>query len=272
MFGHEAFAQLDWVVIETTGMTDPAPLIQSLYMDPECQARLRLDSVLTVVDCKHLPVHLRTATKRNNGDKGTDPSTGTGDKDPLPAGIKSIFKISSANPADQPASSPIPEAVLQISFADRILMNKTDLVSEEELNMLFKSVQKINPSARLIACQNSLVPIEELLNIRAFDPLQNKALLNPSQSDVINSIIQVDANGKILNKQIKFGPEMSKQKSKKMQLSAEGAKIRSKHTVNTVSLVCEKPLDLDRFNVWISTLLAERGPDIYRIKCLLSLN
>ena len=35
MMEHEAFAQIDWVVIETTGLADPSPVIQSLYMDQQ---------------------------------------------------------------------------------------------------------------------------------------------------------------------------------------------------------------------------------------------
>jgi G3E family GTPase len=53
-----SFSKLDWMLIETTGLADPAPLIQSLYMDTECRSFLRLDSVLTVVDAKNLPQHV----------------------------------------------------------------------------------------------------------------------------------------------------------------------------------------------------------------------
>jgi len=63
LFANDAFARLDWVVIETTGLADPAPLIQSLYMDRGCSAMLRLDSVLAVVDSKHF--HLHASTKKN---------------------------------------------------------------------------------------------------------------------------------------------------------------------------------------------------------------
>ena len=47
LFKNEAFSRLDWVIIETTGLANPAPLIQTLYMDNDCKQHLRLDSVLT---------------------------------------------------------------------------------------------------------------------------------------------------------------------------------------------------------------------------------
>ena len=309
MFSHEAFAQLDWIVVETTGMADPAPLIQSLYMDAECQARLRLDCVLTVVDSKHLPLHLKTpaAVKPNSGGAGA----GSVNPSSVLGGLQSIFKITSVgnNAMEEQA---VPEAVLQITFADRILMNKIDLVTPEELKQLFKTVQGINPNAMLLACQNSQVPIEDLLNIRAFDPLQNKALLNISSggdgsdendiedenevktvdgstSNTNNSpmIIQVGADGKISRKVMKMS--MNKQEttsSKKnpttkrpLKLSAAGSKLleaqsknkasKSRHVITTVSLLCDRPLDLDKFNAWASQLLTERGADIYRTKGIL---
>ena len=270
MFDHEAFAQLDWIVIETTGMADPAPLIQSLYMDPECQSRIRLDSVLTVVDCKHLPVHLAHPTRRST------PTSQEVSAEP-PTGLRALFNIKSVSDADGDPNKNVSEAILQITFADRILMNKIDLVSEEELSKLFTAVQKINPNAQLIACQNSIVPMEDLLNIRAFDPLQNKALLEMSTSDQANNdegsgcaaplLIQVDADGKILRKVVKLGAQSAK--SKKPKLSTAAQKILSKHAVGTVSLLCDQAMNLDVFNTWISKLLTEHGADIYRIKGIL---
>ena len=45
------------VVIETTGIADPAPVIQTLFMDDECRKHMRLDACITVVDSKHIDQH-----------------------------------------------------------------------------------------------------------------------------------------------------------------------------------------------------------------------
>ena len=280
------------------GMADPAPLIQSLYMDADCQARIRLDSVLTVVDCKHLPLHLQAARQPSNNDNNDDEqdsvedsnSTSAGNK-PKRTGLQALFNIT---PSNNIPSTTINEATLQITFADRILMNKTDLVSETELAALCNTVQKINPSAQLIACQNSIVPLEDILNIRAFDPLQNKALseeysstTDDSNCDDVNTghsggnatapmLIQVGSDGKISRKTIqinaKSGVTKTTTNNKKSKLSPAAAKIlasKSRHDVMTVSLVTNYALDLDLFNHWISKLLGEKGGDIYRIKGIL---
>merc|ERR1719163_1628283 len=82
---------LDGVLIETTGLADPAPVAQTFFADDYVQKHLRLDGILTVVDAKHIIQHL---------------------DEEKPEGVEN-------------------EAVEQIAFADRILLNKTDLVEPD---------------------------------------------------------------------------------------------------------------------------------------------
>jgi G3E family GTPase len=48
----------DRVVIETSGLADPAPVIQSFVLDEVLRARFALDAIVTVVDIRHLPMQL----------------------------------------------------------------------------------------------------------------------------------------------------------------------------------------------------------------------
>ena len=50
--------QFDWVVIETTGLADPAPVAQTFFVDEEVSSDYRLDAIITVVDAKHGPMQL----------------------------------------------------------------------------------------------------------------------------------------------------------------------------------------------------------------------
>merc|ERR1719205_494732 len=50
---------LDGVIIETTGLADPAPVAQTFFADEFVQANMALDGILTVVDCKHVMEHLK---------------------------------------------------------------------------------------------------------------------------------------------------------------------------------------------------------------------
>jgi len=46
------------LVIETTGLADPGPIAQSFFVDDELKAKVRLDAIVTVVDAKHISMHL----------------------------------------------------------------------------------------------------------------------------------------------------------------------------------------------------------------------
>ncbi len=128
----EDATEFERVVIETTGLADPAPVIQTFFADPKIQKHYYPDAVITVVDSKHIGQHL---------DDGQ-------------------------------------EAVEQIAFADLVLLNKTDLVSPGQLSDLEGRIRKINAATRMVRTQNSQMPIDELLDIRAFD-LSQKLEIDP---------------------------------------------------------------------------------------------
>merc|ERR1719353_2814698 len=119
----------DAVIIETTGMADPAPVAQTFFVDPEVAKLYKLDGILTVVDAKHIVEHL---------------------KEEKPEGVEN-------------------ESVEQVAFADRIILNKCDLVSEEELEAVKKEVQTINSSAEIIPTTYSQIDPAKFCNIGAFN-------------------------------------------------------------------------------------------------------
>ena len=50
--------KFDYILIETTGLADPAPVAQTFFVDPEIYELYRLDAIITVVDAKHIEMHL----------------------------------------------------------------------------------------------------------------------------------------------------------------------------------------------------------------------
>ena len=71
------------------------------------------------------------------------------------------FRRISGRPADWSVTA-------QVAFADRILLNKTDLVDEAELAPIEARIKKINPSAEIFRCQQSNVDPTNLIGIKAF--------------------------------------------------------------------------------------------------------
>lgn len=267
MFTNEAFALLDWIVIETTGLADPAPLIQSFYMDSECQKRMRLDCVLTVVDSKHLPIHLAQHQYDEVRRKSGLPTGGSG------GGSSSG---GSGGSGGSGAHGGVPEAVLQISFADKVVLNKTDLVTPRDVQKLTHQIGELNPYAAVMTCQYGHVDIRELLNVKAFDPKRFTSTLTAQHQDGAASsfdrpiLIQRDAQGKILKKQVRvdFSGRFHDAKDIATTSSAQQVK-RDAQQIRTVSLVTDEALDFDAFNVWISQVLQSQGPNIYRLKGIL---
>jgi len=118
----------DAVIIETTGMADPAPVAFTFNSRPEVGAKFRIDAILCVVDAKHIKQHLDEVRE-----------TGV-----------------------------INEAVNQVAFADRILLNKIDLVTEEEKQAVRKTLRSINAIATIVECERSRVDLDQLLGIGSF--------------------------------------------------------------------------------------------------------
>jgi G3E family GTPase len=119
----------DAILIETTGLADPAPVAQTFFVDDFVQKRCYLDGIITVVDAKHIIDHLDEVK---------------------PDGVEN-------------------ESVEQIAFADRILLNKIDLVDSATLARVRERIASINESATMIPTSWSTVDVAHVMNIRAFD-------------------------------------------------------------------------------------------------------
>lgn len=228
-------------MIETTGLADPAPVIQSLLVDEQCKLHLRLDSVLTVVDSKHITMHL--------------PIPGTRGKD----NTSSCGNATASSEQQKPS-----EAALQIAFADRVLLNKMDLVNADELSQVKYLVASVNPEAEIITCRNSEVDLHKILNIRTFDPNEFKKTM-VTTSDKLGesptvlsssgySFLPKNSSGKIDLKKSGFTGLKGGQ-SVGTGVTVTPARLGVGHLavadmVCTISLTLPhaEPLDLNRFN------------------------
>lgn len=177
--------KFDHLVIETTGLADPAPVIQTFFVDEDMQSLLSLDAVVTVVDAKHIWQHW--------------------DAD---------------------------EAQEQIAFADVILLNKTDLVTPEQLQELEKRIRSMNAIAKIYPTENAKLGMDALLGVKAFD---------------LARALEIDPD---------FLGEDAHQHDEK---------------VYSVALVESGELDGQKLNTWLSELLRTQGQDIFRMKGILNI-
>ncbi|NJC26546.1 GTP-binding protein [Neolewinella antarctica] len=139
--------RFDYLLIESTGISEPVPVAQAFSFISKTSgidlSRFSyVDTMVTVVDARHFLDDFGSA--QTILDRGmTD------------------------DPQDQrPIVNLLTE---QVEFANVILINKTDLVDELEMEVLKGLLKKLNPTAKLIGTEMSRAPLEELLNTGSFD-------------------------------------------------------------------------------------------------------
>ena len=189
---YDRIKDFDGVLIETTGLADPAPVAQTFFVDEKVVERYKLDGIITVVDAKHIIQHL---------------------DDEKPEDVEN-------------------ESVEQLAFADRIMLNKIDLVDEEQLQIVESRIKAINNFAPIYRTQNSLIEPKELINIGSFD----------------------------LERTLEMDPEF---------LDTESEHEHDQRVTST-SARFEGELNVNKLERWIGELMRDKGEDLFRYKGVLA--
>jgi G3E family GTPase len=203
--------KFDAIIVETTGLADPAPVAQTFFMDEAVGAKTRLDAVVTVADAKWLSDRLKDA----------------------------------------------PEAKNQIAFADVILLNKTDLVTPEELRELEARIRGLNPYARLHRTERAKIDISEVLGRNAFD-LDRILTIEPDF---------LEGEDRDHDHHHDHGDHAH---GAHHHHHGNGLKHYHDEDMQSVALRTDKVLNPDKFFPWIQDLVAKDGPSILRCKGILS--
>ena len=161
---------------------------ETFFIDDDMKGMYRLDSVITVVDAKYILERLAEIK---------------------PEGVEN-------------------EAVEQVAFADKILLNKIDLSTPEKLANIEKELKKLNPTASIQRTQKSKVNPKDVLNIQAFE----------------------------LSRVLDFDPEFldeDQEHEHDASVSSVGVKVQG----NVSMILLEK---------WITRLITQDGANLYRYK------
>lgn len=189
---YDRIKDFDGVLIETTGLADPAPVAQTFFVDERVVDRYKLDGIVTVVDAKHITQHV---------------------EEEKPEDVEN-------------------EAVEQLAFADRILLNKIDLVSEERLEEVESTIKSINGFAPIYHTENSIIDPAELIGIGSFD----------------------------LERTLEMDPEF---------LDTDSEHEHDQRVTST-SAKFEGELNINKLEAWIGDLMREKAEDLFRYKGILA--
>jgi len=141
------------------------------------------------------------------------------------------------------------EAAEQIAFADVILLNKTDLVSQDDLAATERQIRAMNPSARVHHMTRGDIALDAILNIGAFD-LERVTEIDP------HFLPDHDCDDACAH----HHHDHQDHAHNHAHDHAAAAGIAS------VSLSTERPIDPQKLLPWINELTQARGPDILRLK------
>lgn len=151
----EMRGKFDYILLETTGLADPGNIAPLFWLDDGLGSSIFLDGIVTLVDAKNVLKSL---------DEGY--------------GDENAVEIKEHDESHKGHGPLLTTAHLQISHADVILVNKADLVSEEELNSVLERIRSINGLARIKVTTKSRVPHLEgsLLDLHAYDQVTDADL------------------------------------------------------------------------------------------------
>jgi G3E family GTPase len=187
--------EFDAILLETTGLADPAPIVYTVQTNPKMADNYRIDSIVCLADCKHINQHLDEVK---------------------PEGA-------------------VNEAQQQVAFADKILLNKIDLVTEEEKKALKERLAKLNKFATVIETERSRAPLAAILKSDSFN---------------MESILT-------------YAPDFFEDQE-------EEKKEHNLDLVQSVGIQFKGNLHAQWFNMFMMDLLKDRAADLYRTKGLLS--
>jgi G3E family GTPase len=206
--------KFDAIIVETTGLADPAPVAQTFFIDENVGRKTRLDAVVTVADAKWLTERLKDA----------------------------------------------PEAKNQIAFADVILINKTDLVSPQELREVEARIRGINRYAKLHKTERAQIPLEAVIGRNAFD-LDRILEIEPEF---------LDGGGDGNDHDHDDHDHEHTHDHEHDHAHGGGLKHYHDEEMQSISLKSDRPLDPDKFFPWVQELVQKEGPNILRCKGILA--
>lgn len=175
---------IDHILIETTGMANPAPVIQTFLMDEQMFQSFEIDSVITMIDTKHALQHL--------------------------------------------AEEELQE---QIAFADVLVMNKMDLITNADQEKLEARINPMNPTAKRFYTSFAKVDVKNMIAMKSFD---------------LEAKLKIDKD--LITKQ----------------------HHHHHNNAFTSNVFREsRPLDLTKVNKWFAYLVRIKGENLYRYKGVL---
>ena len=218
---------LDYIIIECSGMANPGPIASIFWLDETVESRLKLDGIVACVDAKNIHMQLKETSSKNAAEK----SLSYGD-----------------------------EAAQQIAYADRIIVNKIDLLTQlstedkydDMLDHVLRQIRKINSTAPIRTTTFSQIPdLEWVLDTDCFNverahDTEKVFSLKADQSHDINQCRSMTCI-------------LCKKDSKEVLICSPCVITEANHAhtsaIRTIALVEKGSVSLNRVHSWLASIL-----------------
>lgn len=199
----------DRIIIETTGLADPAPLAQLFFTDMNLSLTFQMDAIVTMVDLRNV-----------------------------------LTQISNSI-----------EAKKQIAISDKVILNKRDLVTQDEFDEIYLKIRSLNPLCPIEITSYANLKATQLLDLGLFNPIQTENTISTwlgSDSTDLKLLKNHDHHHKL----------------------GESCEVCDSHKTNhldditAISLRDENPLSYEKLIEMLAQLVEIYGDNLYRMKGL----
>ena len=196
--------ELDYILIECSGMANPGPIASIFWLDDALESRLRLDGIVACVDAKNIGMELLETS--------------------------SSLKLYSEGLKHRENGGGGDEAAQQIAYADRIIVNKIDLLSEGirngevqpiKLSDVIEEIRSINGTSPIRTTTYSQIPdLEWILDAQCFEAEKARAV----EMEFTNTLVSLSSHSHT-------------------------------NSIGTLALIKKGSVDLKKVNTWLASIL-----------------
>ncbi|MFM0221250.1 CobW family GTP-binding protein [Paraburkholderia dipogonis] len=207
--------RLDHIIVETSGLADPYPVAQTFFLDDPIAKQVTLDAVVTMVDAKHIAAHLDDLVLDGSDNQAVD----------------------------------------QIVCADRIVINKVDLVGPDDIASLTQRIRGLNATAEIVESSYAQIDLAKILGVGANEFSQ----------------ILVETDG-LQEKGHAHGHEEHEHEHEHGHAHLDEDHIDHQHdeSVSSVGIEVDADIDLDALQAWLAELRNSDAANLFRMKGILA--
>ncbi|MFM0198766.1 GTP-binding protein [Paraburkholderia fungorum] len=218
--------RLDHIIVETSGLADPYPVAQTFFLDDPIAKQVTLDAVVTMVDAKHIAAHLDDLVLDGSDNQAVD----------------------------------------QIVCADRIVINKVDLVTADDIASLTQRIRGLNATADIVESSYAQIDLDKILGVGANEFSQILVETDGLREEDEHSHKHASEHG---HQHDHHDGEPGAHHAHDHH-DDDHADHQHDESVSSVGIEVDADIDLDALQAWLTELRESDATNLFRMKGILA--